>query len=47
MGNSGNTAFIPLLEELAHDDEVLIREHAAWALTQLRQIPASEPPSVA
>jgi epoxyqueuosine reductase len=47
MGNSGNPAFIPLLEELARDDEALIREHAAWALAQLRQGPAAEPPSVA
>jgi epoxyqueuosine reductase len=47
MGNSGNPAFIPLLAELAQDDEALIREHAAWALAQLRQGSASEPPSVA
>ena len=39
MGNSGNTAFIPLLETLADDEEALIREHAAWALTRLRQTP--------
>lgn len=35
MGNSGNTAFIPLLESLVDDEEALVREHAAWALTQL------------
>jgi epoxyqueuosine reductase len=39
MGNSGNTAFIPLLETLADDEEELIREHAAWALARLRQTP--------
>jgi epoxyqueuosine reductase len=39
MGNSGNTAFMPLLETLAEDEEELIREHAAWALERLRQIP--------
>jgi epoxyqueuosine reductase len=39
MGNSGNMAFIPLLETLAEDEEELIREHAAWALERLRQIP--------
>lgn len=39
MGNSGNTAFIPLLETLADDEEALIREHAVWALTRLRQAP--------
>jgi epoxyqueuosine reductase len=36
MGNSGNTAFIPLLEHLQHDTEELIREHATWALARLR-----------
>ena len=40
MGNSRNSAFIPLLEALMHDDEALIREHAAWALDQLRPLPA-------
>ena len=39
MGNSGNTAFIPLLEVLADDEEGLIREHAAWALARLQQTP--------
>jgi epoxyqueuosine reductase len=39
MGNSGNIAFIPLLETLAEDEEELIREHAVWALERLRQIP--------
>jgi epoxyqueuosine reductase len=39
MGNSGNTAFIPLLETLTDDEEALIREHAAWALSRLRQTP--------
>jgi epoxyqueuosine reductase len=36
MGNSGNAAFIPLLETLLEDSEELVREHAAWALAQLR-----------
>ena len=35
MGNSGNPAFMPLLADLLQDDEELVREHAAWALTQL------------
>ncbi len=42
MGNSGNAAFIPLLETLVQDEEVLIREHAAWALARLRQAPTQE-----
>jgi epoxyqueuosine reductase len=36
MGNSGQTAFIPLLEVLLADAEPLVREHAAWALARLR-----------
>jgi epoxyqueuosine reductase len=44
MANSGNAAFIPLLEHLQHDAEELIREHATWALAQLRSAkPASSP----
>jgi epoxyqueuosine reductase len=39
MGNSGNAAFVPLLETLLEDEEPLIREHAAWALDRLRQAP--------
>ena len=32
MGNSGNSAFKPLLEELAADEDPLVSEHARWAL---------------
>ena len=39
MGNSGNRAFIPVLEDLLQDDEPLIHEHAAWALDRLRGDP--------
>jgi len=44
MGNSGNAACIPLLESLLDDEEELVREHAAWALAQLRErTPAPSP----
>ena len=43
MGNSGNADFIPVLEDLLQDDEPLIREHAAWALDQLRGDPSPAP----
>src|SRR5262245_674773 len=44
MGNSGNAAYIPLLESLLDDEEELVREHAAWALVQLRDhTPAPSP----
>ena len=37
-GNSGLAEFAPQLEYLArHDESDLVREHAAWALAQLRQ----------
>ena len=45
MGNSGHAACIPLLESLLDDAEELVREHAAWALAQLREH-APAPPSL-
>ena len=36
MGNSGEKRFIPLLEELSHDEDVVVAEHASWALQHLR-----------
>jgi len=44
MGNSGNTTFIPLLQSLLDDAEELVREHAAWALAQLRDCAPAPPP---
>ena len=35
MGNSGHRNFLPLLEELTHDPDPLVAEHAAWALRRL------------
>jgi epoxyqueuosine reductase len=35
MGNSGNKAFIPHIEEALKDEEALVRTHAAWALWKL------------
>ena len=43
MGNSGNRDFIPVLEDLLQDEEPLLREHAAWALDQLRGSPDVDP----
>ena len=36
MGNSGNRDFLPLLEQLAGSPDPLVREHAEWAIAQLR-----------
>ena len=36
LGNSGEPAVIPALERACADPEPLIREHAEWALDQLR-----------
>jgi epoxyqueuosine reductase len=35
MGNSGDSRFVPILEQLGNDDDALVAEHARWALTQL------------
>ena len=32
MGNSGEPGFVPLLEQLAHDQDRVVAEHAEWAL---------------
>jgi epoxyqueuosine reductase len=38
LGNSGNPAGAPSLEEALQDDEPLVRNHADWALKQIRKI---------
>lgn len=43
MGNSGDSAHVPVLERLAADEDPLVREHAAWALERLKN---SEPDPV-
>lgn len=35
LGNSGERAFLPLLQKLANCDEPLVAKHAAWAITKL------------
>jgi epoxyqueuosine reductase len=35
MGNSGHTKFIPLLEKAKSGDDVLLREHAEWAIEEI------------
>lgn len=36
MGNSGDEGFVPWLEQAAQFPDPVVREHAAWALTRLR-----------
>jgi epoxyqueuosine reductase len=36
LGNVGDRSHEPLLERLAHDDDEVVREHASWALEQVR-----------
>jgi epoxyqueuosine reductase len=38
LGNSGNPAGAPSLEEALQNDEPLVRNHADWALKQIRNI---------
>jgi len=36
IGNNGNKNDLPLLEQAAKDDELLIREHAKWAMKKVK-----------
>jgi epoxyqueuosine reductase len=36
LGNWGNPAALPALERATRDPEPLIREHAAWAIEQVK-----------
>jgi epoxyqueuosine reductase len=35
LGNTGNVEDVPALRQALDDEEPLVREHAAWALTRL------------
>jgi epoxyqueuosine reductase len=37
LGNAGDSAAIPALERTLKDDESLVREHAVWALQQIKK----------
>jgi epoxyqueuosine reductase len=37
MGNSGDQRFLPVLEELACDDDATVADHARWALHRLQR----------
>ena len=37
LGNVGNKRALPALENALHDAEPIIREHAAWAIEQIRK----------
>jgi epoxyqueuosine reductase len=37
MGNSGDPRFLPVLQELAHDEDATVAEHARWALQHLQR----------
>ena len=36
LGNSDEERFLPVLEELSRDEDVMVAEHARWALRRLR-----------
>jgi len=38
MGNSGDLQFLPALEELAHDEDEIVAEHARWAMEKLKSL---------
>ncbi len=35
MGNSGDAAFMPFLQEMANDEDEVVAEHARWALQKI------------
>ena len=37
IGNAGNLSDLPALERAKHDPEPLIAEHAAWAISRLKE----------
>jgi len=39
MGNSGRQEFLPVLEQLASDEDRVVAEAAAWAVTRLKSYP--------
>jgi epoxyqueuosine reductase len=43
LGNVGSPEDVELLTRALNDDEPLVREHAAWALTRLAELRADEP----
>jgi epoxyqueuosine reductase len=36
LGNSDEESFVPVLEELSRDEDVMVADHARWALQRLR-----------
>ena len=40
MGNSGNAAYIPVLEKMCAEGDQVIADHARWAIKKLRSGPA-------
>jgi epoxyqueuosine reductase len=36
LGNIGETADLPALEQAGKDEDPLIREHAVWAVNRIR-----------
>jgi epoxyqueuosine reductase len=37
VGNSGDSRALPMLEKAAQDSEPMIREHAAWAIEEIKK----------
>jgi epoxyqueuosine reductase len=38
MANSGESRFLPILEQLSHDEDASVAEHASWARQQLERL---------
>jgi len=38
MANSGDLAFLPILQQLSNDEDKLVAEHARWGITKLQKM---------
>lgn len=46
MGNSGNREFLSALEKMGEDPDLVIAEHARWAIEKLRSAPEEAKPEI-
>jgi epoxyqueuosine reductase len=45
MANSGDSRFLPILQQLSNDEDAVIAEHARWAAARLASLEAAAPNS--
>ena len=45
MGNSGDSRFLPILQQLCHDEDTVVAEHARWGAERLALLDPAAPAS--